>query len=112
MRPIDIENFIKNNNLDKFNTFAIVKNENEDWKYKYHCDIVKIDPQMSGFYEDGIIKKDVELPVGLWGLFHAFECIIFDCGDLIMCLEESWDGWQPSMTLDSYYKTDYMKDIF
>ena len=106
MRPIDIENFIKNNNLDKFNTFAIVKNKNEDWTYKYHCDIVKIDPQMSGYYEDGIIKEDVELPVALWDLFHAFKCVIFDCGDLIMCLEESWDGWQPSMTLGDYYKTN------
>ena len=112
MKPIDIENFIKNNNLDKFNTFAIVKNKNEDWAYKYHCDIVKIDPQMSGYYEYGIIKEDVELPVALWDLFHAFKCVIFDCGDLMMCSEESWDGWQPSMILSDYYKTDYMKDIF
>jgi hypothetical protein len=40
---------------------------------------------MSGFYENEFIKKDVELPVGLWDLFHVAECIVFDCGDLIMC---------------------------
>ena len=112
MRPIDIENFIKDNNLVNTNTFAIVKNRNYVGWNKYHCDIVKIDSQMSGMYEDGIIKKDIELPVALWGLFHVAECVVFDCGDLIMCLEESWDGWQPSMTLGDYYKTDYMKNIF
>jgi hypothetical protein len=113
MKPIDVEKFIRDNDLVDVGTFAVVKiKNNEDWTKKYFCNIVKIDSQMSGFYENEFIKKDVELPVGLWDLFHVAECIVFDCGDLIMCLEESWDGWQSSMILSDYYKTDYMKDIF
>lgn len=104
MCPIDIENFIKNNNLDKFNTFAI-KNR-KCTGYCYLVEIVEIDSQMSGFYEDGIIKEDVRLPVELWDLFNVFECIIFDCGNLIMCSTETWDGWQPTIILDNYYNVN------
>jgi hypothetical protein len=110
MTPKDIENFIKDNNLVKFNTFAIKNRKNIE--YYQLVEIVEIDSQMSGFYEDGVIKEDVRLPVELWDLFNVFECIIFDCGNLIMCSTETWDGWQPSITLEKYYKTDYMKDIF
>ena len=106
MRPIDIENFIKNNNLINTNTFAITN------KGKAYFNIVEIDSQMSGYYENGIVKEDVELPAELLELFDVFECIIFNCGNLIMCSTETWDGWQPSMTLENYYRTDYMKDIF
>lgn len=102
MRPIDIENFIKNNNLDKFNTFAIVKDKNCGY-WQYYWNIVKIDSQINGFYENNIIKEHIKIPIDLWDLFHVFNCIIFDCGDLIMCLDETWDGWQPSMMLDDYY---------
>ena len=70
MRPIDIENFIKNNNLDKFNTFAIKNRKNIECYY--FVEIVEIDSQMSGFYENGIVKEDVQLPVELWSLFDTF----------------------------------------
>jgi hypothetical protein len=110
MTPKDIENFIKDNNLVKFNTFAIKNRKNIE--YYQLVEIVEIDSQMSGFYEGGVIKEDVRLPVELWDLFNVFECIIFDQDDLVMCEAETWDGWQPSIILEKYYKTDYMKDIF
>jgi hypothetical protein len=41
MRPIDVEKFIRDNDLVDVGTFAVVKiKNNEDWTKKYFCNIV------------------------------------------------------------------------
>jgi hypothetical protein len=111
MLPIDVEEFIEDNELIDINTFAIIRNKNFDIG-DFYCDIIDIDSLESGYYNNGIIKEHIKLPVQFWNLLQIFECIIFDQGDLVMCETETWDGRQPSIILEKYYKTDYMKDIF
>ena len=99
-----IEDMIIKYNLFFDNGIFVIYSENMD-RYNRTAYVQGIDDYESGFYPKGDpIQIDLYwCPNDLDYLLSIFGGVIFNNGDIMFC-NDSWDGYQPEVTIKDYYK--------